>query len=229
MVTLVLLPGLDGTGDLFEPFIAALGDDIRVRVVAYPPDERLNYAQLESVALAQLPPGEPLVLLGESFSGPIAVSLAAAHADRVRGLVMCCTFVSNPRPLLAPLEALTGAIPVRGVPGRILGRLLFGRYSTPALRSALDRALASVSPRVLRARLACVLGIDVSSRFATISAPILCLRASRDRLVPQVASSLILRLQPSARVHTYDAPHALLQALPLETARDVTAFVRDTA
>lgn len=35
--TLVMLPGLDGTGLLFEPLVAALPSDIRGHTVAYPP------------------------------------------------------------------------------------------------------------------------------------------------------------------------------------------------
>jgi hypothetical protein len=34
MITLVLLPGMDGTGELFEPFIAALGDDFEGEIRA---------------------------------------------------------------------------------------------------------------------------------------------------------------------------------------------------
>jgi hypothetical protein len=78
MVTLVLLPGMDGTGTLFEPFVAALGHEFAVKVVDYPRAEPLGYEQLELFATAALPSEGPLILLGESFSGPIAVALAAS-------------------------------------------------------------------------------------------------------------------------------------------------------
>jgi hypothetical protein len=35
-VALVLLPGMDGTGELFAPFVAALGKTTPVVVVSYP-------------------------------------------------------------------------------------------------------------------------------------------------------------------------------------------------
>jgi hypothetical protein len=50
MVTLVLLPGMDGTGQLFAPFLTALGHGVDVKVVRYPTKEPLSYAELESVA-----------------------------------------------------------------------------------------------------------------------------------------------------------------------------------
>ena len=59
MVSLVVLPGLDGTGQLFEDFVSALGKDIEVIVVSYPPDKLLDYAELETVARSCLPADKP--------------------------------------------------------------------------------------------------------------------------------------------------------------------------
>ncbi len=88
-VTLVLLPGLDGTGILFTPLVVALGNGRRVIVVTYPTSEKAQtYAKLHEVAGAALPPSGPLVLLGESFSGPLAISLAAAI--RSVSWALCC-------------------------------------------------------------------------------------------------------------------------------------------
>lgn len=41
MVTLVMLPGMDGSGKLFEPLIGALGNEFTLLVVTYPPDRPL--------------------------------------------------------------------------------------------------------------------------------------------------------------------------------------------
>lgn len=73
----MLLPGLDGTGDLFGPLLPFLGDSTPTLVVRYPPDVPLGYAALTDLARASLPSDGPFFLLGESFSGPVAVKLAA--------------------------------------------------------------------------------------------------------------------------------------------------------
>ena len=99
--TLVLLPGLDGTGILFEPLARALGVDLDVRVVRYPSDPTLGYRELESLARAALPTDRPFVILGESFSGPIAIRLAADSPPGLVGLILVVTFARNPYPLLA--------------------------------------------------------------------------------------------------------------------------------
>jgi pimeloyl-[acyl-carrier protein] methyl ester esterase len=74
-MTLVLLPGMDGTGQLFAPFVVALGHEFNVKVVRYPTTEPMGYAELEALARAALPEEGPFVILGESFSGPVAVSV----------------------------------------------------------------------------------------------------------------------------------------------------------
>jgi hypothetical protein len=42
MITLVLLPGMDGSGLLFADFISALGPEFRTQVVTYPDDPSLG-------------------------------------------------------------------------------------------------------------------------------------------------------------------------------------------
>ena len=227
MVTLVLLPGMDGTGTLFEAFAAALGTEFNVKVVSYPTTEPLGYPELESIARTALPSEGPFVILGESFSGPIAVSLAASCSSQLKGLVLCCTFVRNPRPVFSVLKPFVGVLPVTFAPVHFLIHLLLGRSFTTALRTALKQALAQVSPSALRARLRAVLSVDVSAKLAEVDVPVLYLRASQDRVVPQTASKLVSQLCPRAKVVQLEAPHFLLQTVPSEAARIVAAFVRE--
>lgn len=226
-MTLVLLPGMDGTGALFEPLLAALSPEFKTHVVRYPVEEPLGYAELEAIARAALPTDQPFVILGESFSGPIAVALAAARPPNLKGLVLCCSFVRNPRPLLASLRLLVTLVPVRFVPIQILSRFLLGQYSSARLRSALAEALARVSSTALRARVRAVLATDVSSKLASTTVPTLYMRAARDRVVPRAASALVSSLSPRARVVELEGPHFLLQAAPKEAAQVIGSFIRE--
>ena len=225
MLTLVLLPGMDGTGTLFESFVAALGSESSVKVVHYPTAEPLGYAELEAFAREALPSEEPFVILGESFSGPIAISLAACCSSHLKGLILCCTFVRNPRPALSGLRALIRVLPVTVARAGILNFMLLGAFSTAALRSALARAVAQVSPSVFRARLHAVISVDVSPKLAALKVPVLYLRASHDRVVPRAASDLVSWSYPGAKVVQVEGPHCLLQAAASESARVVRAFL----
>jgi pimeloyl-ACP methyl ester carboxylesterase len=225
MTTIVLLPGMDGTGELFEPFITALGPAFKINVVRYPTSRTLNYEELEAIAREAIPLEGPFIILGESFSGPIAVSLAAAGSPRLKGLVLCCTFVRNPIPPLAFLQPIVRALPIKLAPIRALSHLVLGRFSSERLRNALVQAISQVSSQVFRARLQAVLTVDVSQKLTRVSVPVLYLRALQDRLVPQSASKLVSQLCPNVKVAPVEGPHFLLQASSEQAANVVSTFV----
>lgn len=215
---LVLLPGMDGTGELFAPFIAALGDAFEVRVVRYPGRDCGEYQELEAFVWPAIPEDRPFVLLGESFSGPIAMSIAASAPEQLRGLVLCCTFARSPRPKLAAMKALIDVIPFKFLPsGWLVGA---------NMRAAFRHALSQVTSAALRARMRAVLAVDARDKLAACEIPILYLRATRDKLVPRASGDLVAATVPATIMVEFDAPHFLLQAVPEQAAREVAAFVQ---
>lgn len=227
MLTVVLLPGMDGTGLLFEPFIRALGAAAEVRIIAYPVDKPMGYAELRLFVKSALPDNAPFVLLAESFAGPIAIELAAEDNARLVGLILCCTFARNPRPKLAWSEFLINLVPIAWVPVRVMSHFLLGRFSTAAQRYAIARAVAQVAPAVMRCRIRAVMTVDVSAQMTRIRVPCLYLRAAEDRLVPPDACDYIQRLLPTIRGTVLDGPHCLLQAAPENAASVVNAFLQE--
>jgi pimeloyl-ACP methyl ester carboxylesterase len=224
MATLVLLPGLDGTGELFAPLVQAL-TGIDARVIAYPPDLAMDYAGHEAFARDKLPRDGDFFLLAESFSGPIGISIAAEPPPGLRGLILCCTFASNPLPWLGPLASVIGKLLAMRIPLSLGAPWLYAGRATPELRRAHAAAMSRVSPVTLRARAAAALGVDYRSRVARIEVPILYLRAKADRLIPVAASQAILDSRPAAKLVEIDAPHFLLQTEPQACARAVEEFM----
>ena len=223
---LVLLPGMDGTARLFQRFDAALRAQtaIATQAIAYPAAP-LDYAALEAFVRERLPRNRPFVVLAESFSGPLGAALRADPPPGMRALILCCSFVRNPRPLLAPLRHLLDLIPFGTLPGFALRQALLTPYATPPLQAELAAALAQVPPSVLRQRLRAVLETDASPSFARGSLPVLYLRARHDRLVPPANALQILHLEPGTQLVDIDAPHMLLQAAPAAAADAVAAFL----
>src|ERR1051325_2082913 len=97
-LTVVLLPGLDGTGTLFRPLLDHLPPELHPLVVTYPPEEPIGYDELLPRVLDHLPTSTPFVLLGESFSGPLALMVAARSPTGLRVVIVCASFVRNPLP-----------------------------------------------------------------------------------------------------------------------------------
>jgi pimeloyl-[acyl-carrier protein] methyl ester esterase len=221
---LVLLPGMDGTGELFAPLLAELPLALPVTVVRYP-DRAATYAEHIEVARAELPRNQPFILLGESFSGPVAVALSAAAPPGLRGIILCASFLTCPNRLLGVLRPLTPFASPKLVPGFLAQRALLGRFATPALRAAHERALGHVSSPTLTARLRAMAEVDVRADMASIAVPSLYLRGTADRVVAGRYGQEYLDSARHGRLVDIDAPHFLLQSRPREAAQAIQAFM----
>jgi pimeloyl-[acyl-carrier protein] methyl ester esterase len=225
MLSLVILPGLDGTTELLSDFMRAAAPLFdSVSAIRYPVDQPLGYSELEALVRQSLPRSGDFILLGESFSGPIALSIAASPPPGLRGLVLSTTFAKNPVSLLRPLAGLARFAPVRAMPLRILSWWLLGPWATPGLEALLREALQSVAADVLRHRAMAAMRADVTACLERINVPAIYLRATGDRLLAAAVGDRILRGIPHARLARIAGPHLLLQTAPIAVANEVAAF-----
>jgi pimeloyl-[acyl-carrier protein] methyl ester esterase len=223
--TLVLLPGLDGTGKLFAGFAEVLRPDLPSLIVSYPKDQVLGYEELETRVLAALPSAAPFVLLGESFSGPLAIRIAARAPPGLIALILCASFAKNPYPWARWMRPLAAYLPLRSLPRWLRAPLMWGSASPAQAPAQADRAMAGVSPAVIRHRIAALLAVDETAALRRILLPTLVLAASRDRVIPAGAARWMLRALPHARLVRIDGPHLLLQTRPAACAAAVLEFV----
>jgi pimeloyl-ACP methyl ester carboxylesterase len=224
--TLVLLPGMDGTGELFAPLVRELGASIPTHVVRYP-DRAMDYVAHEEFARASLPTDRPFVVLGESFSGPIAVSIAASAPAGLCGYVLCGSFLCSPTPTLKRLGPLAALFSPKVMPKPLAASYLMGRHATPELRRALASALESVSGSALTARLKAIANVDVRADAQRIRLPGLYLRATEDRVVGASASRIFMSHVAKARLVDLEGPHLLLQTKPTESARELRRVLEE--
>ena len=216
---LVLLPGLDGSGELFGSFTAALLPELPPLLISYPRDQVLDYRELTDYVRARLPRGQPFVVLGESFSGPVAIALAASEPD-CAGLILAGSFARNPHSLLSGMQRFAALLPVWPSLTPVIAPLLLGRQRLPALR----QVVAQVAPAVLRGRVHEVLTVDYSKQMTMVRVPVLYLQAAQDRVVPGSAARHLQALCPAMQVVSLPGPHLLLQTLPHQAADAVRAF-----
>jgi pimeloyl-[acyl-carrier protein] methyl ester esterase len=224
---LVLLPGLDGTGKLFAEFLKLMDPHFSTVVVAYPKHVPMNYDELDALVTAALPTDRPFVLLGESFSGPLAIRIAARRPAALVGLILCVTFASNPYPWAGTwARPLAKFLPLKALPRWVRAPLMWGSASPNRAPRQAERAMAGVSAAVVRHRIGALLAVDETKALVNISAPTLVLCAARDRVVSKAATSAIMRGIAHARRVDIDGPHLLLQTCAQECAAAVLAFMR---
>jgi pimeloyl-ACP methyl ester carboxylesterase len=199
---------LDGTAELFERFVAIAPSHVVVRCQPLPSDTPRTYGQLADWIVERLPP-ERVALIAESFSGPLAL-LVANRCSRVTGVVLCASFIESP--LAIPVPRLPAFLWNRPPPLALLRLLLTG--GDRALAESMQRAIASVPGRVIAHRISSVLRVSARDELKAFAGPLLCLRATRDRIVRSNTAAKIRALKPHAELADVDAPHLLLQSNP---------------
>ena len=218
-IPIVVLPGLDGTGELLATFVERLSAYRRVQLVAYPPDRAMTYDELVALVVERAP-RKPFIILGESFSGPIAIEIAAVE-KRVVGLVLASSFARHPLPsLFIPFGQLFNA---SWMPQRLIAAALLGRTRSLELQRRIGQVVARVPSKVIRVRIAEVLRVDKLKQLREVKCPILYLQARYDRMVSRKSLNEIVRTQPQCQIH---APHMLLETHPQAAAEVVDRFCR---
>lgn len=227
---LVLLPGLEGSGDLFDPLLAELGDAFETHVLRYPRAAR-TYDDLLPLVEPVIAQSKPCFVLAESFSSPLAVQLCAAAPAGIQGLILCNGFVASPLAAFESLMATAVAPWVLHLPlNDIVTRTwLVGPDASAGLVSAVQGAVAPVPGSVLWARLDAVFRCNARDALTRLTVPLLYIHATRDRLIGSGGLREIQRIRPDIPVERVDGPHLLLQLHPKRCAEITTQFMEQFA
>lgn len=175
-------------------------------------------------AREHLPKAGPYVLVAESYSGPIGISIAATRPPGLVGLVLSTTFLNCPRPYLGQLRLLLKLLPPIRVPTAPFVPLLLNGRATTEAKELLRVVLRQASPKAMLARLSDVATVNVASEAESIDVPTLYLRASADRVVPRSAGEAVRRHISHASITELAGPHLLLQACAHEAAEKIKEF-----
>lgn len=226
MTHLVLLPGLDGTGQLFERFRQALPETVDSTVVSYPESGTSYDACLEHT-LSKIRHLDRFIVIAESFSGPVAVKLAQREPKRVTGLVLCCSFLNCPiskqvHPLLKLIGRVVFQLPV---PVIAVHHWMIGWEADWKLAKEICQVLESVPGEVVFQRVNAVLDVEVSQIFQNLCQPILVINAEQDQLIPSLNIGLPSK-SSLITVRNIPGPHLLLQTHPAQAWEQIHSFLK---
>jgi pimeloyl-[acyl-carrier protein] methyl ester esterase len=222
---LVLLPGLEGTGRLFQPFLESWGQRSPVNVVTYPSDLPLGYDGLEDF-IRKLLPDRPHFIIAESFSGPLGLRLAMAPPRGLESVVLVASFSSKPMRVPVWLAKLVRPLLARSVaPALALNWALMDNDTSDALRASVHEAFASAESAVIARRLMEVISTDLRPDIGSIEIPVAYISASRDKLVPERSYADIKAALPDLHRFGVYGPHLALQQMPEQCVAAILEFV----
>lgn len=218
---IIMLPGLDGTGKFFSEIENLLAPEHSLVVMEYPTN-LVRYEDLRSWVEERLPEGD-FMIVAESFSGPLAIMIAAGKPAGLKGLVCVATFARTPITLPAWLTAAARFLPIgsRWL-ARLAQPLVMGKWACRGFTERFATVMKEVPAATIAGRLREIRKVDVVQGLSHLSVPIIYLRATHDRLVP-ARMSLDFMIAPHV-VQTIEGPHFLLQANAPEAARRIREF-----
>jgi len=195
---LVLVPGMDGTGQLFYRQTPSLSESFRTATYAL----RSNALTMDTlvddlgrVIDAVAPETRRAIVVGESFGGALAMSFALARPEQVSALVVLNSF-----PYFAPQFRLRlaryglallpwGAMPL------IRRATAFRLHSAHTHRKEIRRFMeltATASRDGYINRLQLLMSYDIRDRLHELRPPVLFLAAEQDHLVPSIQQAELM-------------------------------------
>jgi non-heme chloroperoxidase len=177
---------------------------------------------------------EVAVIAGGSSGGLVAQRFAIDHPDRTAGLVLLGSPLSlADKPAARELvektiSKLSDPVDPGFVRGFVEGTIV--RPVPPGFLEAMVRESLKVPAYVWKATSAGLLEDDFSGELGSIRAPALVVWGDGDTILPREEQESMASLIPNARLVVYPgAGHAFYWEDPVRVARDLAAFVRETA
>ena len=220
---LVLLPGVDGTGRLFEQLLQNYSGE--TQVIPLPESGSQSHAVMAEYICKQLP-DEDVILLAESYSGSIVPHLLNMPDCRIKAVVFTASFLSPPNKSLlalaqhAPIHWLSG-LPCTSF---VHKALFLGRSVPSSTLKEFVEVLHSVPESVLKQRLQELQNIEIPH--IEYEVPAAYIQATQDKLVLPHKSQEMNAAFKNISYYRIEAPHFVLQAKPQESAQLIESAIK---
>lgn len=236
--TFILLPGLDGTGHAYswlkEEMLQSKIAENNIHILSYDNEHSYSvlFKQVEAIILkSQI----PVIIIAESFAGPLALSLVTAYPDKVKKLVLSATFGIKPQCTFIPSFALdlfnsvsNALIPLRKIPPNFINKILMNEVEHTELKIVMEDIYKNGKQEVFDKRIQEVLSLN--NKWNTnwtkeIYTNTLIFKPLKDRLIDKSNSDILHFNLINSRLIELDAPHMLLQTHAEESWKHILKFM----
>jgi surfactin synthase thioesterase subunit len=222
----LFLPGLDGTGLLFNDVINALPDNIDIEIISLNQTQgATNQDQAKQIAkrFAQF----ELFIVAESYSGRIAYELCNILEGNVIGIVFIASFISRPSftskfatffptPLLKP----------NFINNWLIQKVGFSGQTDYELANQVFKSLANADPMKLKERLRNI--SELKDPQKTHIVPVTYIRPTRDYLVSNNAVDEVNLAFKNMNTISISGGHFIAQSRAEECAKIIEHAVSNT-
>lgn len=219
---LVLLPGMDGTGLLFDKFTTAC--EYECLIIPLPEDGEQNHMELVKRIIDKLP-NEDYVLLAESFSGALIPYIMQNAPRKPEAVILVASFLHTPRPLVISFICQIPLHKLIGFPGaKLIIKFLCMKDGTDGQFNQLWTLLNKLDFLLMKSRLNAIKKMrPPQDKFET---PALCIIAKHDKLVPMHISTKLANIFSRLTHEIIDGPHFILQVKAEEAAWLINNFIK---
>lgn len=223
---LLLVPGMLNDERVWAEVAQALADVAQVRVARVTTQATIPaMAQDAWALLADLPPEAPVVLVGFSMGGYVAIEMLARPQRRLRAAALVATS-ARPESPQGQAQREKSIAALQGDFARtVQGIAQWGSHEpTPALLQALTAMMLDVGAETaVRQTRAIMARGDHREALARLDLPVHVLCGAADRITPPALSQELAALIPHARFHEIEKAGHML---PLEQPQTVAALLR---
>lgn len=208
----VLIPGMDGTAILFDPLVEQAPAGVEVLRLSLVQSPDTGYQEQARDVIARIGE-EPIILVAESYSGMIAYQMLRMECKNIRHVVFAASFISRPSWMAAIARyAPVAVLKSRTIPKSLVGKVLFGRFSSDALVDSFYRSLLSVESGVISHRLRQIATLEEPT--IPIKVPCTYIRPRSDRLVSKRSIEPFKNLCEKLSICEVEGTHFVLQTNP---------------
>jgi len=176
--------------------------------------------------------GKPVVVVGLSLGGTIALQIALDYPQWVEKLVLANTFACLRPQRFDEMGYLLGRFVVANLRGKeyqagMVARRLFPNAEQADLRREITDRILLADQRIYREAMQSLALFDVRHRLAEIQVPTLVISGQRDTTVPLFNQRVLVQRIPGARqVIIPDAGHAVIVDQVAAFNRELIGFVK---